>query len=106
MTNRQAGGWKSCFHGNGKQQQRKAKRQYIWCPVAGCLSGPVQKITKHFHNVHQLSRKMVKDLTLIKRFEPLNTIGNCVPNPHVKGPEVIDSNHPFCVKKWACLKGR
>lgn len=36
------------------KEKRKGgyKRNYFWCPVKDCASGPVQKVTQHLHKVH------------------------------------------------------
>ena len=31
-----------------------SKRNYFWCPVMDCTSGPVQKVTQHLQKVHMM----------------------------------------------------
>ena len=30
------------------------KRNYFWCPVVDCASGPVEKVTQHLSKVHKM----------------------------------------------------
>jgi hypothetical protein len=34
------------------------KRNYFWCPVVDCASGPVQKMGQHLLKVHKMDREM------------------------------------------------
>ena len=73
--------------GNGKG--KKAKRRYIWCPMRGCPSGPVQKITQHLRKVHKVSSPgEIKRLTKHKRYAPPEAIKFRIPNPHTQGSAV------------------
>ena len=40
--------------GNCSQKRGKFKRNFFWCPVKDCASGPVQKITQHLQKVHKM----------------------------------------------------
>ena len=37
-----------------QKTQKPGKQGYIRCPVQGCLSGPIQKLTEHLQQVHTL----------------------------------------------------
>ena len=66
-----------------KPKARKpAKRRYVYCPIQGCPSGPVQKVTQHLQNVHKLSRANIRRLTVTKRYAPPEAVKNRTPNPH------------------------
>ena len=62
----------------------KPKRRYVWCPVKGCQSGPVQKITQHLRKVHQVSAQEMKRLTKNKRYAPPEAVKFRIPNPHTQ----------------------
>ena len=34
--------------------KKTRKPGYVWCPIQGYLSGPVQKLTQHLRQVHKL----------------------------------------------------
>ena len=36
--------------------RKPGKRRHYWCPIQGCPSGPVMKMTQHLANVHKLTR--------------------------------------------------
>ena len=38
-----------------KKARKPGKRWYVWCPIQGCLSGPIQKLTQHLRQVHKLA---------------------------------------------------
>ena len=38
-----------------KKARKPGKRRYVWCPIQGCLSGPIQKLTQHLRQVHKLA---------------------------------------------------
>ena len=40
---------------NSKKTRKPGTRQYIWCPIQGCLSGSVQKLMQHLRQVHKLA---------------------------------------------------
>ena len=59
------------FDGHRSTNKRQpGHQQYCWCPIQGCPSGPVQKITQHLANVHKLKKDRIRKLTLNKRFAP------------------------------------
>jgi len=62
--------------------RKPAKRKYVYCPIEGCPSGPVQKVTQHLQNVHKLSRANIRWLTATKRYAPPEAVWNRTPNPH------------------------
>lgn len=79
----EVGGEKQDKKSERKPGARKpAKRRYVYCPIEGCPSGPVQKVTQHLQNVHKLSKANVRRLTVTKRYAPPEAIKNRTPNPH------------------------
>ena len=70
-----------------KVKNRPGKCRYVWCPLAGCPSGPVQKITQHLSNVHKLGKLQIRKLTMNKRYAPPEAIKNKLPNPHPSARE-------------------
>ena len=43
-------------------RRKPGQRRYIWCPIKGCLSGPIKKLTQHLYRVHNLPPSTVAQL--------------------------------------------
>ena len=64
-------------------KQRKRKRRYVWCPIEGCMSGPVQKITQHLSRVHKLPPNKIARINTPdnRRYATQDAILNKTPCP-------------------------
>lgn len=62
----------------------KHKRNYYWCPLLDCTSGPVQKITQHLQKKHRLSVTEAAQLAKKKRRAPVEAVRMKIPNPHTR----------------------
>ena len=72
--------------GSTSKTKKKGGRRSWWCPIVGCTSGPVQKITQHFQNKHNLplNSKESRILRKHKRAPPQEAIDNLTPNPYAR----------------------
>ena len=32
-----------------KRGRKPGQRRYLWCPIKGCMSGPIKKVTQHLY---------------------------------------------------------
>ena len=65
-------------------KSKKPKRNYFWCPVTDCTSGPVQKITQHLQKKHRMAPAKSAALAKKKRRAPREAIRLNEPNPHTR----------------------
>ena len=49
-----------------KSRRKVGKRRYVWCPIHGCMSGPVKMITQHLKQVHKLPPHKVARLNTLE----------------------------------------
>ena len=65
------------------KKRKPGKRRYVWCPIDGCLSGPVQKLTQHLYQVHKLPPHKVARLNTPenRRYAPLDAVQSKTPCP-------------------------
>ena len=71
----------------GKGIRRKKtghKRNYFWCPVQDCASGPVQKITQHLQKVHGMDAATSSNVVRKKRRAPDDAVRMRIPNPKTR----------------------
>ena len=62
------------------------KRNYYWCPVQNCGSGPVQKVGQHLSKVHRVSKTAVAHLLTKKVRAPTWAVKERMPNPSHRNP--------------------
>ena len=60
------------------------KRNYFWCPVVDCASGPVQKVTQHLSKVHKMDAATAAKVARKKRRAPLEAVRLKIPNPQTR----------------------
>ena len=71
----------------------KYKRNYFWCPVADCTSGPVQKITQHLQKLHKMDSPTAARVAQKKRRAPLEAVTMKIPNPHTRSSGLQHLGH-------------
>ena len=59
----------------------RPKRNYFWCPVVDCASGPVQKVTQHLQKVHKMDAATATKVAKKKRRAPPEAVRLKLPNP-------------------------
>ena len=73
---------------HSKRGRKPGKRRYVWCPIKGCLSGPIKKLTQHLYRVHNLPPSTVAHLNTPKNrrgmYAPLDAVENRTPCPAQK----------------------
>ena len=57
------------------------KRNYFWCPMVDCASGPVQKMGQHLVKVHKMDRATAALTARKKMRSPLEAVKLKLPNP-------------------------
>ena len=57
------------------------KRNYFWCPVVDCTSGPVQKIGQHLAKVHKMDKAKAAAFAKKKMRAPSEAVKLRIPNP-------------------------
>ena len=81
-----------------KGGRKPGKRRYVWCPIDGCLSGPVQKLTQHLYQVHKLPPNKVAKLNTPenRRYAPPEAVKNRTPCPprRQRTLEALLQRHP------------
>ena len=70
--------------GNCSQKRGKFKCNFFWCPVKGCASGPVQKITQHIQKVHKMDPATAASVARKKRRAPNEAVKFKIPNPSTR----------------------
>lgn len=73
----------------------KPKRNYFWCPVVDCTSGPVQKVTQHLQKVHKMSASESARVSKQKRRAPVEAIKLGAPNPHTRSSRMRSLAYSF-----------
>lgn len=73
----------------------RAKRNYFWCPMPDCTSGPVQKITQHLQKKHKLPAAKASMLAKKKRRAPVEAIRLKAPNPHTRSSRMKNLSLTF-----------
>ena len=76
---------------------RPQKRNYYWCPVMECSSGPVQKMAQHLQKVHKMTPTTAAQVSRRKRRAPVEAVRLRTPNPHTRSSHLQDL--PLFVKK-------
>ena len=64
------------------EKKQKQKRNYFWCPVPDCMSGPVQKMGQHLAKVHKMAPSEASKVMKKKRRATLDAIKMKLPNPY------------------------
>ena len=57
------------------------KRNYFWCPVKDCASGPVQKMAQHLVKVHKMDTPTSVKMAKRKVRAPSEAVSLRLPNP-------------------------
>lgn len=70
--------------GSCSQKKSKFKRNFFWCPVTDCASGPVQKVTQHLQKVHKMDPATASNVARKKRRAPAEAIRLKIPNPKTR----------------------
>lgn len=69
------------------------KRNYFWCPIPDCTSGPVQKMTQHMRKTHKMDPAAAVQASLKKCRAPLEAIQMKTPNPRTRSSGLRDVGH-------------
>ena len=89
-------GESSIAHTRGRR--KPGKRRYVWCPLDGCLWGPVQKLTQHLYQVHKLPPHKVARLNTPdnRRYAPTEAVKSRTPCPprRQRTLEALLQRHP------------
>jgi hypothetical protein len=71
-----------------KRGRKSGQRRYLWCPIKGCSSGPIKKLTQHLYRVHNLPPSTVAELNTPESrrdmYAPLDAVENKTPCPAQK----------------------
>lgn len=66
------------------------KRNYFWCPVPDCTSGPVQKMIQHLQKKHKMTVAMAAKQAKKKRRAPVEAVRLKVPNPQTRSNKMMN----------------
>ena len=75
----------------GPKRKRPQKKNYFWCPILDCASGPVQKVGQHLTKVHRVSPQEVARLLKKKTRAPLEAVKLKLPNPSQRSTKLCCS---------------